>query len=111
MTIWSSSGRTVATLIIAMRSAEHAIVTRWSSAATWSPLAAAGRRQCSCDRTSCHGRIAAQHGHARAIFRATQRYHVLADMSRDDLSTMSVCVSEDVLDKVVAKLIAGDYNC
>lgn len=60
-------------------------------------------------RTSGDGRVAAQHGNARAVLGAAKRDHVLADVSSDNLTTLRVGVGEDVLDQVVTKLVTSDW--
>ena len=59
--------------------------------------------------TSGHSRVAAQHGNTRTVLGATERYHVLADVRSNNLTTLRVGVGENVLNQVVAKLVTG--NC
>ncbi len=60
--------------------------------------------------TCGEGGIGAEHGHAGAVLGAAERHHVLANVRSDHLAALRVCVGEDVLDEVVAKLIAGDVD-
>lgn len=61
-------------------------------------------------RTSGESRVAAQHGNARAVLRATEGDHVLADVSSHDLPTLRVGVGEDVLNEVIAELISSNID-
>jgi hypothetical protein len=61
-------------------------------------------------RASGEGRVAAQHGDTRAILGATKGHHVLADVGSDNLTTLSIGVGEDVLNEVVAELVAGNVD-
>lgn len=54
------------------------------------------------------GRVAAQHGNTRAVLGAAQGDHVLADVGSDNLATLGIGVGEDVLNEVVAELVAGN---
>jgi hypothetical protein len=61
-------------------------------------------------RASLNGRIGAEHTNTRAELGPTKRHHVLANVLSNDLTMLRIGVSENVLDEVVAVLIAGDVN-
>jgi mannose/fructose/N-acetylgalactosamine-specific phosphotransferase system component IIC len=60
-------------------------------------------------RTGSKCRVAAEHGHARSILRATEGDHVLANMRRNQLAVMVTAVGQDILNQVVPKLVASNY--
>ena len=61
-------------------------------------------------RASLDSRVGAKHADTRAKLRSTKRNHVLANVLGDNLTMLRVGVREDVLDEVVAVLVAGDIN-
>ena len=61
-------------------------------------------------RTSGEGRVGAEHGDTRAVLGTAEGDHVLADVRGDELATLGIGVGEDVLYKVVAKLVTGDVD-
>lgn len=61
-------------------------------------------------RTGCDGRVGAKHTNTRSEFGSTERDHVLADVASDNLSMLRVGVSKNVLDEIVAVLVAGNIN-
>lgn len=77
------------------RTRSHATTHNWSDART---------------RTGCHSRVGAEHADARAELRSSERNHVLANMGSNNLTMLRVCMSKDVLDEVVAILVAGNVN-
>lgn len=95
------------TLTVAIRS----VATAAASERTVTVSAAVGHGQS--DRwswTGSHCWITAKHGDAGPVLGATQRDHVLADVGCDNLTTLRIRVGQDVLDQVVAKLVARDYR-
>jgi hypothetical protein len=54
--------------------------------------------------------IGTEHADSRAKLRSTKRDHVLADVAGDDLPMLRVGVSQNVLNEIVAILVAGDIN-
>lgn len=60
--------------------------------------------------TSGRHRVVAKHSNSRAILRATQRHHVLANVSRHNLTVLRIGVCQDPLDKIVSELVAGDVD-
>jgi hypothetical protein len=61
-------------------------------------------------RTGCNGRVGAKHTDTRPKFGSTERDHVLADVASDNLSMLGVGVSKNVLNEIVAVLVAGNVN-
>lgn len=61
-------------------------------------------------RTSDNGRVGAEHADAGAELGATKRNHVLPDVGSDDLAVLVGSVGQDVLDQIVAILVAGDVD-
>lgn len=61
-------------------------------------------------RPSGTGWIRAKHADSGAELGATQRHHVLSNMSSDDVTMLRAGVGKDVLDQVVAILVAGDVD-
>lgn len=61
-------------------------------------------------RTCGESRVAAQHGDTRAVLGATKGYHVLANVSSNDLATLRISVGKDVLNEVVAELVASNVD-
>jgi hypothetical protein len=61
-------------------------------------------------RTRGEGRVAAQHGNTRAILGATKGDHVLANVGSDNLATLHIGVRKDVLDEIVAELVASNVH-
>lgn len=59
-------------------------------------------------RASRYGRIAAEHGHARAILGAAKGNHVLADVGSNQFAVVRTAVGENVLDEVIAELVTSD---
>lgn len=55
------------------------------------------------------GGIAAKHGHARTVLRATKGDHVLANVTSNKITMMTGSVGQDVLDEVIAKLVTSDF--
>lgn len=60
--------------------------------------------------TSRHRGVRTKHCDTLAILGTTERDHVLANMGGDDLTTLGISVGEDMLNEVVAVLIAGDVD-
>lgn len=60
--------------------------------------------------TSLDRRVGAEHANTRAELGPTKRDHVLANVLSDNLTMLRVGVCEDVLDEVIAVLIACDIN-
>lgn len=54
--------------------------------------------------------IGAEHSNAGAELRSTKGNHVLPDVSRNDLAMLRVGMGQNVLDEVVAILVAGDID-
>lgn len=54
--------------------------------------------------------VGAQHAHTRAKLGSAERDHVLADVGSDNLTVLGGGVSQDVLDEVVAVLVAGNVD-
>jgi Trk K+ transport system NAD-binding subunit len=61
-------------------------------------------------RTSLRDRILTEHGNTRAILGATERHHMLADMTGDNVDMAVLAVQQDPLDQIVAKLIASNID-
>jgi hypothetical protein len=61
-------------------------------------------------RTSGDGMVGAEHANSGTELRSSERHHVLADMCSHNLPVLWVSVGEDVLDEIVAILIAGNVN-
>lgn len=61
-------------------------------------------------RTGCNGRVGAKHTDTRPKFGSTERDHVLADVASDNLSMLGVGMSKNVLNEIVAVLVAGNVN-
>lgn len=57
-----------------------------------------------------HRMIGAEHTDARAKLGAAQGDHVLADVGRHYLAVLRAGVGEDVLDQIVAVLVAGNID-
>jgi hypothetical protein len=60
-------------------------------------------------RASSKGRVAAEHGDARAILGTAKRDHVLANMGGDKIAVVGATVGQNVLHKIVSELITS--NC
>lgn len=60
--------------------------------------------------TSLDSRVGAEHANTRAKLGSTERDHMLADMACNQLTVLRVGVSQDVLNEVVAVLVAGDVD-
>lgn len=56
------------------------------------------------------GRVGTKHADSGSEFGATQRDHVLSNMSSHDVAMLRAGVGQDVLDQVVAVLITGNIN-
>ena len=56
------------------------------------------------------GRVGAEHANSRAKLGSTERDHVLSDVLSDNLTMLWVGVGENVLDEIVAVLVAGDVD-
>jgi hypothetical protein len=54
--------------------------------------------------------IGAEHTDARAKLGAAQRDHVLADVSCHNLAMLWAGMGKDILDQVIAVLVAGDVD-
>ena len=54
--------------------------------------------------------VGAQHADSGAKLGSAERDHVLADMSGNDLAVLRVGVRQDVLDEIVAVLVAGNVD-
>jgi hypothetical protein len=54
--------------------------------------------------------VGAEHADTRAELGAAERDHVLPDVSGHDLAMLGAGVGEDVLDEIVAVLVAGDVD-
>lgn len=54
--------------------------------------------------------VGAKHADARAKLGSAKRDHVLADMGSDDFAVLGGGMSQDVLDEVIAILVAGDVD-
>lgn len=107
--------------------ARHAVIETWSSAETAGVATAIG--EVAVERTlvavvashathwktnrgtwtSGDRRVAAEHCNAGAVLGAAKGHHVLADVSCHNLTALRIGVGENVLNQVVAKLIAR--NC
>ena len=61
--------------------------------------------------TSCNSRITTKHGDTRAVLGPTERHHVLANVGSNNLTTLRISMREDVLDEIIAELIAGNWVC
>ena len=61
-------------------------------------------------RACGEGRVAAQHGNTRAVLGAAKGDHVLANVGSNNLATLGIGVGEDVLNEVVAELVAGNVD-
>lgn len=61
-------------------------------------------------RTGGDRRVGAEHADAGAELGSTKRNYVLADMSGNDFAMLHAGVGEDVLNQVVAVLVAGNVN-
>jgi len=84
-------------------SAVPAAVARAASHSTWHwPN---GWARASGDRV-----VGAEHTHTRTELGSAKRDHVLADMGSNDLAVLGSGVGQDVLDEVVAVLIAGNVD-
>lgn len=60
--------------------------------------------------TGLNCRIGAKHANTRTELGTTKRDHMLANVLSNDLAVLWVGVRQDVLDQVVAILVAGDVN-
>jgi len=72
-----------------------------------------GKTDCRTDtraRTSLDSRVGAEHANSRAKLGSTERDHVLADVRSNSLTMLWIGVRQDVLDEIIAVLIAGDVN-
>lgn len=61
-------------------------------------------------RTSSNSMIGAEHADAGAELGSAKGDHVLPDVSSNDLAVLRVGMGQDVLDEVVAILVAGDID-
>lgn len=53
-------------------------------------------------------RVAAEHCDARSVLGAPEGHHVLADVAANDLAMLSAAVGQNVLNKIVSKLVTRD---
>lgn len=60
--------------------------------------------------TGRDGRVGAQHADPRAELGTAERDHVLADMGSNNVAVLRAGMSQDVLNQVVAVLVAGDVD-
>lgn len=60
-------------------------------------------------RPSKRSRVATVHRDTGSVLRAAERYHVLTNMRGYELLMMTATVGQDILDEVVAELIASNY--
>lgn len=56
------------------------------------------------------GWVGTKHADSRTKFGATQRDHVLSNMSSHDVAMLRAGVGQDVLDQVIAILITGNVD-
>lgn len=61
-------------------------------------------------RAGCNGGVGAKHTDTRPKFGSAERDHVLADVAGDNLPVLGVGVSKNVLNEIVAVLVAGNVN-
>ena len=61
-------------------------------------------------RAGLDSRVGAEHANSRAKFGSTERNHVLSDVLSNNLTMLRVGVRENVLDEIVAVLVAGNIN-
>lgn len=61
-------------------------------------------------RTRRDGRVAAEHGNARAVFGASKGDHVLAHLRSNNVLMLGTGVHEDPLHKIVAELVASNVD-
>ena len=61
-------------------------------------------------RAGCNGRVGAKHTDTGPKFGSAERDHVLADVASDNLPMLGVGVSKNVLNEIVAVLVAGNIN-
>lgn len=61
-------------------------------------------------RSRSKGRVATKHSNTRAVLRATKRNHVFANMHCNNFTMLRTAVSQDILNKVIAKLITGNVD-
>jgi len=73
-------------------------------------VAIAGKHACRRSWACRKGRVAAEHGDARAVLGTTERDHVLTDVAANELAMLSTTVGQDILDKIVAELITSDFD-
>lgn len=86
----STVGATVARTL-----GSHAVAHYWSHARTWA---------------SSYRWVRTEHADPGTKFGSSERHHVLANVSGDDLTVLRIGMCEDVLDKVVAVLITRDVD-
>jgi len=60
-------------------------------------------------RPCSKSRVAAKHRDAGTILGASKRDHMLPNMASNCLAVLSARAGQDVLDKIVAKLITSNY--
>jgi hypothetical protein len=77
------------------RGARHGIVVARHHARGWS-------------RTSGESRVATKHRDTRSVLGAAERDHVLANVAAYNLAVLRATVRQDVLNKVVSELVAGN---
>lgn len=61
-------------------------------------------------RAGRNGWVGAKHTNTRPKLGSAERDHVLADVARDNLPVLGVGVSKNVLDEIVAVLVASNIN-
>lgn len=61
-------------------------------------------------RTRSDSGVGAKQSHARTVLGASQGNHVSAYMGSDNLTAVSIGTAQDVLDQIVAKLVASNCN-
>jgi len=71
---------------------------------------AAHRRTDSGAGASRNSMVCAEHPDARTELGSAKRNHVLSDVSGDNLTVLGSCVGENILDEVVAVLVACNVN-
>ena len=60
-------------------------------------------------RTSGESRVATKHRDTRSVLGAAERDHVLADVAANNLTVLCAAIRQDILDKVVTELVAGNW--
>lgn len=60
-------------------------------------------------RTSGESRVTTKHGDTRSVLGAAERDHVLANVAANDLAVLRATVRQDILNKVVSELVAGNW--